>query len=183
MKAGRKARVPEENETRPAEAGAKTIVITRVFDVPRELVFEAWTRAEYLLRWYAPRGCTIHFSKLDVRPGGAFHSCIHNPAFGDCWCIGEYREIVRPARLVYTLAIADERGNRIEPAQTGHDPDWPAETLVTVTFEEQDGKTRLTLRQNVLESLAKRTGAYPSWLDMLDHLADTLSTLEIDHAG
>lgn len=168
----------EESETRPVEAGAKTIVITRVFDAPRELVFEAWTRPEYLLRWYAPRGCIIHFSKLDIRPGGAFHSCIHNPVFGDCWCVGVYEEIVRPERIVYTMAIADEHGNRIEPARAGHDPEWPGETRVTVTFDDDRGKTRLTLRQNVPESLAKRTGAYPSWLEMLDRLADTLTTQE-----
>lgn len=170
-----------EDENRPGDTGPKTIVIQRVFDAPRELVFDTWTNPEYLPLWFAPRGCSIHFSKLDIRPGGRFHSCIHNPAFGDCWCIGIYKEIVRPERIVYTMAIADEHGNRIEPAQAGHDPEWPAETLVTVTLEDDRGKTLLTLRQNVLESLAKRTGAYPSWIDMLDRLAETLTELENGH--
>lgn len=169
-----------ESENRPADAGAQTIVIRRRFAAPRELVFEAWTNPDYLPRWFAPRGCRIHFSLLDIRPGGQFHSCIHNPAFGDCWCIGTYKEIVRPERIVYTMAIADEHGNRVEPAQAGHDPDWPAETLVTVTFEDDHGNTLLTLRQNALESLAKRTGAYPSWLEMLDRLTETLAELEND---
>lgn len=55
------------------------------------------------------------------------------------------------------------------------DPDWPAETVVTVTFTEQHGKTSLTLHQTVDKSLAKRTGAYPSWLNMLDNLANLLA--------
>lgn len=157
-------------------SAAGTVRIERVFAAPRELVFAAWTKPEYLLQWYAPRGCTIRFEAIDVRPGGRFHSCIHNPAFGDCWCVGVYREIVRPERIVYTLATADSAGNEIEPARAGHDPRWPRETVVTVTFEDVRGATKLTLEQNVLESLAKYTGAHPSWLEMLDRLAALVAT-------
>lgn len=149
------------------------VVISRVFDAPRELVFEAWTRPEYLLRWFAPHGCTFHIERMDVRPGGGFHSCVRDASF-ECWCVGVYREIVRPERLVYTLAIADRDGNIAAPAAVGHDPRWPTETLLTVTFEELGGKTRLTLHQDVAESLAKQTGAYPSWLEMLDRLDELL---------
>jgi uncharacterized protein YndB with AHSA1/START domain len=151
-------------------AAAGTIRIERVFAAPCALVFDAWTRPELLLQWYAPQGCTIHFAAIDVRPGGRFHSCIHNPSYGDCWCVGEYREIVRPERIVYTLATADSQGNDIEPAKAGHDPRWPRETLVIVTLEDVRGGTRLTLEQNVSEALAKHTGAHPSWLQMLDRL-------------
>jgi len=153
---------------------ARTLRIERRFDAPRELVFDAWTRPEYLMQWYAPRGCTIQLVKLDARPGGRFHWCIHNPSFGDCWCVGMYREIVRPERIVYTLATADSAGNEIEPAQAGHDPRWPRESLVTVTLAEVRGATLLTLEQNVPESLAKHTGAHPSWLQMLDRLAEVV---------
>jgi uncharacterized protein YndB with AHSA1/START domain len=148
----------------------RTIRIERMFDAPRELVFDAWTQPEQLLQWYAPRGCTITLVKLDARAGGRFHWCIHNPSFGDCWCVGEYQEVVRPERIVYTLATADRAGNKIEPVQAGHDPRWPRETLVTVTLTDVRGSTRLTLEQNVSESLAKRTGAHPSWLQMLERL-------------
>lgn len=157
------------------KAREQSVFITRTFDAPRELVFKAWTDPEQLVRWFAPNGCTIHFSWIDVRPGGGFHSCISNPTFGDCWCRGVYREIVVPERLVYTLAIADEQGNLVAPATVGHDPDWPAETTLTVTFEELSGKTKLSLHQTVSEALAKRTGAYPSWLQMLDRLDENLS--------
>ena len=155
-------------------ADTRTLVIERIFDAPRELVFDAWTKPEYLLRWFAPRDCKIRFAELDVRPGGRFHSCLHNPTFGDCWCVGVYKEIVRPERIVYSLAVADSAGNEIDSAQAGHDAKWPRETLVTVTFEDLRGSTRLTLEQNVLESLARQTGAHPGWVQMLDRLGELI---------
>ena len=111
---------------------------------------------------------------LDFRVGGKIHTCISTPQFGDCWCIGTYREIVSPARIVYTISMSDAKGNLVESAAAGKDNDWPRDTIVTVTFAESAGRTTLTLHQNVLESIAKRTGAYPSWLDMLDRLAEDL---------
>lgn len=158
-----------------ADRSADTIRIERVFAAPRELVFDAWTKAELLLQWYAPHGCTVHFASIDVRPGGRFHSCIRNPRFGDCWIVGVYREIVRPERIVYALATADSEGNEIEPAKAGHDPRWPRQTLVTVTLAQARGGTKLTLEQNVSEALAKHTGAHPSWLEMLDRLAEVIA--------
>jgi uncharacterized protein YndB with AHSA1/START domain len=154
---------------------ARTIRIERTLNAPRELVFDAWTRPEQLLQWYAPRGCTIRLLELDVRPGGRLHWCIHSPSFGDCWCVGVYREVVRPERIVYTMATADSAGNVIEPVQAGHDPRWPQETLVKVTFEDVCGSTRLTLEQNALEWLAKQTGAHPSWLQMMDRLGELVT--------
>jgi len=151
------------------------VVITRVFDAPRELVFKAWTDPEHLERWFAPRGCAVTFKQIDLRQGGSFHSCIRTPDGHDCWCRGVYREIVEPERIVYTMAVSDEQGNLIDPVDAGMDPDWPRETIVTVTFAEQEGRTRLTLHQTVLESIAKRTGAYPSWIEMMDRLDEELA--------
>ncbi|MBB5038159.1 SRPBCC family protein [Prosthecobacter dejongeii] len=151
------------------------IFISRHFQAPRELVWEAWTNRDHLTRWHAPEGCEIHFAKFDFRVGGGFHSRIRNPSFGDCWCLGTYLEIVPHERLVYTMAIADAQGNLVLPILAGHDPEWPAETTVTITLTSNvDNTTRLTLHQNVKESLARRTGAYPSWLSMLDRLAEDL---------
>ena len=150
-------------------------LITRTFDAPRELVFRAWTDPDQLAQWYAPHGCTIAFRSLDVREGGAFHSVIHTPDGTACWCRGVYSELVAPERIVYTMAVADAGGNRITPTEAGMDPGWPHETTVTVTFAEHGGRTTLTLHQTVSESLAKRTGAHPSWLEMLDRLDAQLS--------
>jgi uncharacterized protein YndB with AHSA1/START domain len=164
-------------KTTGATAGAagQMVFITRVFDAPPELVFSAWTDPAHLSQWYAPHGCTVHFNHIDVRPGGSFHLCIRNPKFHDCWCTGVYKEVSPPVKLVYTLAIADEKGNPVQPAEVGMDPAWPAETTVTVTFTKLQGKTKVTLHQTVSEALAKHTGAHPSWLQMLDRLAAQLA--------
>lgn len=153
----------------------RDVLITRVFDAPRELVFQAWTDPAHLAHWYAPHGCTISFREIEVREGGVFHSCIGGPDGSACWCKGVYREVVAPERIVCTMAIADEQGNLMDPTDVGMDPEWPRETVLTVTFEEQDGKTKLTLHQTVSEELAKRTGAHQSWLQMLDRLAEQLA--------
>ena len=166
-----------------AMAAGREVVITRVFDAPRELVFAAWTDPWHLARWYAPDGCSVHFRTLDVRPGGTFHSCIRSPGGHACWCTGVYREIVRPKRIVYTLAVADETGNPVEPAEVGMDPDWPRESVLTVTFAEHGRGTLLTLHQTVSEALAKRTGAHPSWLQMLDRLAADLAAGRAGHSA
>jgi uncharacterized protein YndB with AHSA1/START domain len=158
-----------------ATATDRDVLISRVFDAPRELVFRAWTDPVQLPRWYAPNGCSIEFKKLDVRPGGTFHSCIRTPDGHECWCTGVYREVVAPERIVYTLVIADAAGNTVGPADVGMDPDWPRETVLTVTFDDLGGRTRLTLHQTVSETVAKRTGAHPSWLQMLDRLAGELA--------
>ncbi|OWK41699.1 SRPBCC family protein [Fimbriiglobus ruber] len=158
-----------------AAASNRDVFITRVFDAPRDLVFRAWTTPEYLARWYAPKGCTTLYRSFDFHPGGTFHSCIRSPNGYECWCIGAYREIVVPERIAYTLVIANEKGSPVDPEAAGMDPNWPQETTVTVTFEGQNGKTKLTLRQTVSELIAKRTGAHPSWLEMLDRLAINLA--------
>ncbi|WP_410219912.1 SRPBCC domain-containing protein [Pedobacter sp.] len=150
------------------------VFIEEIFNVGPERVFSAWTDPEKLIQWYAPDGCSIHFKKIEVKTGGQFHSRISNPQFGDCWCIGEYKEVTPYTKLVFTLVNADENGEPIDPATIGMDPNWPGKTLVTVTFAEENGKTKLQLRQTVLQELAQKTGAYPSWLQMLNHMRTIL---------
>lgn len=157
-----------------APADSDYVFIERVFEAPRELVFRVWTDPEQLHRWFAPRGCSINYKQLDLRAGGAYHSCITTPDGHECWCKGTYREVVAPERLVFTMAIADAQGNLMSPTEVGMHPDWPRETVCTVKFTDENGKTRLTLHQTVNTELAKQTGAYPSWLQMLDGLAEML---------
>lgn len=171
--------MPEQRRDPATESGERMVVITRSFDAPRELVFRAWTDPEQLTRWYAPTGCTIRFVAIDPRPGGAFHSCLRTPDGYECWCKGIYLEIVEPERIVYTLAVTDEHGASVEPSAVGMDPAWPRETVVTVTFSELGGGTKLTLHQTAPESLARRTGAHPSWIEMMDRLAENLAAPEI----
>jgi uncharacterized protein YndB with AHSA1/START domain len=161
-------------------AGEKQVSITRVFDAPRQLVFDAWTDPKHLLRWYAPDNCSIKIKEIEVMPGGEFLHCISTPQFGDCWCKGVYIEVKRPERLVFTMTVTNENGEDVASADVGHDHEWPVQTTVMVIFTERDGKTTMTLQQTVSEALAKKTGAYPSWLQILDNLERELA-LSIGH--
>lgn len=151
------------------------VCIEGVFNAPRARVFDAWINPELLAQWFAPDGCTLHIASIDVRAGGTYHWCVRNPEFGPCWSIGTYLEVTRPERLVFTSVIADAQGRPATPESQGHDPAWPAETLVRVTFTERGSQTVVRLEQTVSEALAKRTGAHPSWISMLARLNQCLS--------
>ncbi|MGH8014012.1 MAG: SRPBCC domain-containing protein, partial [Candidatus Binataceae bacterium] len=119
---------PESNlAEQPSEL---ELVITRIFDAPRSLVFKAWTAPEHLVRWWGPRGFTLPSCEIDPRPGGTYLFHMRGPEGDDHWSRGFFRELVEPERLVMEGAWVDAQGK----------PKGP-ETLVTVTFEEHDGKT------------------------------------------
>lgn len=157
------------------QTNSNEVFIEEIIDATPARVFSAWTDPEKLLKWYAPEGCTIFFKTINIETGGQFHSCISNPEFGDCWCVGEYKQIVPDSKIVFTMNIADEKGNQIKPTEAGMDPNWPEETLVTVLLTEEKGKTKLQLYQTVSQELAKKTGAYPSWLQMFTNLQKMLN--------
>jgi len=149
----------------------RELVVTRVIDAPRDVVFKAWTNPERVMRWWGPKGFTTPFCRIDLRPGGVFHYCMRSPEGRDYWGIGVYREIVEPERIVYTDAFADAEGNPVPPAQYGM-PDHPPETLVTVTFVEHEGRTKLALRHSITESVPEYDACRQGWAEMLDRLAD-----------
>ncbi len=152
------------------------LVITRILNAPRELVYRLWTEAAHLKKWNAPKGCTIHYEKLEIRPGGEFHSVVKNPDYPDCWVKGVYLELSAPERIAYTMELSDEKGN-IDLPQF-QNLDWPASTVVTLSFEAlPDNKTKFTLRQSVSEAAAMRKGAYQGWLSSFEIFEEYLSTL------
>lgn len=158
------------------QATDREIVVTRVFDAPRSLVFKAWTDPKHLVQWWAPKGWTTPFCKVDPRKGGRFHFCMRSPEGKDIWGIGIYREIVEPERIVYTDAFADAQGNPVPPSHYGMSPGHPAQTEVTVTFVEHEGRTTLTLRHSIAISVEERDGTQQGWNEMLDRLADCLAS-------
>lgn len=165
----------EYDSTAPSTEGM--MGLTRVFDAPRELVFKAWTQPEHLMRWWAPKSYTTPFCTVDLRPGGAFHFCMRSPEGGDIWGLGIYREIVEPERIVYTDTFADAEGNPVPPSYYGFSEGHPSETLVTVTFTEQDGRTTLTLQHSIRESVEEYEGAQQGWNEMFDKLAQELTNV------
>jgi uncharacterized protein YndB with AHSA1/START domain len=115
----------------------REFVMERIFDAPRELVWQAWTKPEHLAQWWGPKGWTLPVCKMDFRPGGVWHYCMRGPEGEESWGKAIYHEIIEPERIVYLDAFADEAGNPVEGMP---------EILITVTFTEHDGKTKLTSR-------------------------------------
>ncbi|HVN29213.1 MAG TPA: SRPBCC domain-containing protein [Candidatus Binataceae bacterium] len=140
---------------------APELVVTRVFDAPRRLVFEAWTKPEHMMRWWGPKSYSTPACEMDVRPGGAIRLCMRSSDGVDLWVRGTYREVVPPERLVFT-------------ACNEADPD--AETVITVTFVEQAGGTLLTMRQSFAKPEVSR-GAKEGWNGSFDRLGDYLNAI------
>jgi len=143
-----------------ADASKPELVMTRVFDAPRALVWEVWTKPEHMKQWFGPNGFTVPFCEIDFRPGGAFRFVFRGPDGMDFPSDGEYVDIEPPARLVWKGII---HGG--------------LEVWTEVKFEEQGGKTKLTVHQKFsFESPATR-GAPMGWAQTLEHLAAYLGTL------
>lgn len=152
------------------------IVVTRVIDAPRALVFKAWTEPERLMRWWAPKGWTTRACKVDLRPGGVFHYCMRSPEGQDAWGRGVYREITAPERIVYTDSFSDESGNVVEPTHYGLSADYPTEAQVTVTLTEQEGRTKLVLQHAIPASAPARAECEQGWIEMLERLEALVAT-------
>jgi len=157
------------------------LVITRVFDAPRDLVWKAWTEPRHLMRWWGPKGFTAPAYKMDLRVGGEYLSCMRSPEGREFWSKGVFREIVPPERLVMTDSFADAEGNVVPASHYGMTDDMPLEMLITVTFEDDDGKTRLTLRHAGIPAGESREGAGAGWNESFDKLAETLQELKEEY--
>jgi uncharacterized protein YndB with AHSA1/START domain len=151
--------------TEPAE---RVLLLTRVLNAPARLVFNAWTEPAQVMRWWGPHGFKVISCEMDVRAGGKWLLCMRGPDGADTWQHFTYREIIEPERLVFIYAFADAAGN------TSH------QTLVTVTFTDLDGRTKLTLHQAVFESAAVRDDHHRGWGEALDHLADYVMKMPCD---
>ncbi len=165
----------ERNST-AHEAAEPELVITRVFDAPRELVWKAWTEPEYFKRWWGPKGFTAPVCTIDLRVGGKYLACMRSSDGQDYWSTGVSKEIVPPERIVCTDSFADEDGHVVPATHYGMSPDFPLEMLVTLTFEEIQGKTRLTLKHGGMPFGEDRDNARSGWNESFDKLAEALSS-------
>ncbi len=150
------------------------ITITRSFAAPRKLVFRAWTEAKYLADWWAPKGMTTPYCKVDLRPGGLFHYCMRSAEGTEYWGKGVYREIIEFERIVYVDSFSDPEGNTVSPAIYGMSESHPLETVVTVAFVEQQDRTLVTLHHALDDAFSERDSTHQGWNEMLDRLAALL---------
>lgn len=153
----------ETDTTTTERTSDRELVVTRTFDAPARLVYEAWTKAELMQRWWAPASFGIRFlsCEMDVRTGGSYRFEFGHPDFDQPMAFfGEYLEVVPGRRLVWTNAEGDEGGQ-----------------VTTVTFEETAGRTRVVVHDLYPSKAALdaaladgSTGAFPEQFVALDDL-------------
>ncbi|WP_159586275.1 SRPBCC family protein [Chelativorans xinjiangense] len=151
-------------------ANDRELVLTRVFDAPREKVFRAWTDPEIMKQWFVPRPWTIASVELDVRPGGASRFTMRDPDGNEYPNQGVYLEVVENEKLVTTDAYS-------EAWQPSEKPFFTA----ILTFEEEGGKTRYTARARhwtVEDRKAhEEMGFHEGWGQCADQLAELLAKM------
>lgn len=146
---------------REVESGEFTV--TRVFEAPRALVFEAWTRPEHLAEWWGRHGHMLPVCEVDAVTGGRFKFCMRASDGAEYWVAGEYHEVSPPARLVFTCGL-------IHTSPT-HDALW------TVTFDEADSGTVLRLHQKLFDQTQAREGAKSGLVECLERLETLVASL------
>jgi uncharacterized protein YndB with AHSA1/START domain len=154
------------------------MVVTRVFDAPRELVWKAWTDPKYVMQWWGPQGFTATFCKIDFREGGKFLCCMRAPDGKEYWNGGEYHQIVLHEKVVFSLYFADADGNKIDAAEYGIEHEAIADAHDVITFEDLgNGQTRLTYIGNETMEHAKGSGQLEGWNLTLDKFAEVVAGL------
>ena len=162
-----------------SQSTLQPFVISRVLDAPRQSVWQAWTDASRM-EWLGPKGVTIHRAKFDLWPGGTFHYAMRTPDGHEMWGRWVILEIVELERLAFINSFSDEAvGITRHPMNA----QWPLEMLSNIRFEEQNGKTTLTvewLPVNATDLECKafdegRESMSNGWGGSLDRLAEYLA--------
>lgn len=141
----------------------RTLVLSRTFNAPIDLVFNAWTKPEHLVRWWGPRGCTIPQCDLDVTEGGKWSTTMRHENNDESRVEGKYIEISEPERLVFSWAWQDVEGH------IGH------ETTVTVEFKEHNDQTIMNFHQALFLEEEHRDLHEQGWNSSFECLDDLLA--------
>ena len=168
-----------------AQASAP-FTISRTFDAPRQLVWDAWTQEEHLLKWFGPKGMPLSKAKNDLRPGGTLHYAMRMPDGSDGWGKWTYRQITPPEYLELIATFSDAEGN---VTRNPWKADWPLQTLSRTRFEEHaDGKTTITLEWSPFEATPEeqvafddpqaRGGMNAGWNGTMDQLEAYLAEIQ-----
>lgn len=155
------------------EVPTKEIVIERVFDAPRERVFEVFTTPEHLQKWWGPKMVSAPVAEFEARPGGQIFLGQRGPDGATHYNAGVVREIERPSRVVFAIHFADADRMRVAPpAGTGLPGTWGEEIVSSVTFSAEGRRTRVTIRvqrSGVTAEFSDKARA--GWGEALDKLA------------
>jgi len=166
----------QTNLAQSSAPASKPFVITRTFDAPRDVVFEAWTGLEGVKNWMGPKGVSLIKATNDLRPGGMLHYLLRTQDGKEMWGKWTYSEIKKPERVIAVVAFTDEGGEKILPHPMA--PDWPAESLSLCEFAEKNGKTTVTVTWQPLNPTPAQQRAFDAghegmtmgWTGSLDKL-------------
>lgn len=154
------------------------MVVTRVFNAPRELVWKAWTDPRYVMQWWGPKGFTAPVCNIDFRVGGKFLYCMRSPDGQDFWNAGEFHQIVPEQKIVLSMYFADAEGNRVEPEHYGMQHTAIEDAHDTVLFEDLgSGQTKVTFIGNEPMEDATESGQVEGWNQIFDKVAAVLAEL------
>ena len=157
---------------------AERMVVTRVFDAPREVVWKAWTDPRYAAQWWGPKGFTAPFCHMDFRVGGKYLFCMKSPDGREFWTGGEYLEIVQREKIVLSMYPTDAEGNKVDPAIYGIEHEAIEGAHDVVLFEDLgNGQTKLTLIGNETMESATESGQVEGWKEILEKFAEVLAGL------
>ena len=154
-------------QTPTPDTSNRELIIARVLDAPRALVFQAWIEAGHVVHWWGPRGFTTTIHEMDVRPEGVWRFSMHGPDGTEYPNRIAYEEVLRPERIVFSHG--------------SDDPSDPEQFHVAISFEELGNRTRLTMH-SVFKTAAqlarvKSSGAVEGGISTLDRLAEYLPTM------
>jgi uncharacterized protein YndB with AHSA1/START domain len=161
--------------------GGTDFVIFRVFEAPRERVWQALTETERLKEWWPPKTFSMIHASMDLRPGGVFHCGMRSVEGYKMWAKFIYRDVVPLERLVFLNSFSDQAG---EVKRHPIVPTWPLLTLTTIALEEEaGGKTKLTVGWSPHEATdiesqtfnASHVGLKATWSSAFDQLAAYLA--------
>ena len=165
--------------TKNTVSETERMVVTRVFDAPRELVWKAWTDPKYVMQWWGPKGFIATVCQMDFRVGGKLLLCTKTPDGQEFWNAVEYHEIVPHEKIVSLMYFSDSKGNKIDPAQLGIEHEAVEDAYDVTIFEDLgNGQTKLTFIGNEPMESAKNSGQFEGWVEILDKLAAVVAGLK-----
>jgi uncharacterized protein YndB with AHSA1/START domain len=126
----------------------KDLILTRVFDVPVEQVWKAWSDPELVMKWWGPNFFTAPVARIDFREGGTSLVCMRSPDGHDMYNTWTYKRIVPTKEIEFILDWADKDGKRVDPASMGLPPDMPRDVRHVITFKAlSKKKTEMTITE------------------------------------
>ncbi|MEM7182493.1 MAG: SRPBCC domain-containing protein [Spirochaetota bacterium] len=158
--------------------------LNREFKAPASLVFDTWTQKEHLLGWYKPPGFTLEHKDFDVKVGGKSLHALTAPNGWKMWELHRYQEVDKPKKLSYIHSFSNEQGEITANPQS---PNWPKQTLITISFSEEAGVTKVSFELTPHEASEEEVQAFNEslnantkggWTMAFDNLAQYINSLQ-----